>query len=110
VVQPSNGRLEPGGAVRLTATLAAGDPGALSGELQIMMAPRPLQQQEQAGDPAAAGGGGAGGGDGGGAGWLKEPAARCPVGASVVACTYEVLEEGGCALKAVRARRVAAGA
>jgi hypothetical protein len=63
------------------------------------MAWTPDGQQEGGGRGSGDGGGGGGGG-GGGPQWGKEPAARCPVGASVVACAIELQGDGG-ALKEV---------
>lgn len=84
--------------MQLTATLTASDPGSLSGEVLVLMA----WDRD--------GGGNAGGSTGGsrdpgsaecGPQWEKEPAARCPAGASVVACSYDLRSEGGSAVKAV---------
>lgn len=94
---PAAGRLAPGARVTLSATLSAADAGTLSGELQIFLAAAP--------NPSAAATAAGGGGEGeGGLVWQKEPAARCPAGASVVACGYELRAGDGGALKAVRRR------
>lgn len=94
-VEPSSGLLEAGSSVQLLAKISAGDPGALSGELLIMLA-----------TGGSAGSGSRISASGGEAAQqqkqlLAEPAARCPVGANVVACTYEIRSESGGSLKAV---------
>jgi hypothetical protein len=100
-LQPSSGRLKPGDVVDLTATLRTTDLGPLSGEVQILLAAAPPAQEQEGIGAAARGGSTSVSGDGGGGGessgpqWQKEPAVRCPAGASVVACTYELLEGGG---------------
>jgi hypothetical protein len=124
-LEPAAGRLEAGAAVELVAVLAVPDAGTLSGELLIHMA-RAHGGSDGTGSIGTHGGGGStngsgtgsngGGGNvskeaasqqgaGGAAGerqWDKELAARCPVGAAVVACTYELRSEGGGCVKAVR--------
>ena len=86
-VAPAAGRLPPGGAVELAAALAAGDAGTLSGELLLFVAPPPPQAGDD-GQQKAEGAGG--GGEAPPGGLPQEPVPRCPIGASVVACSYEL--------------------
>ncbi|KAI8473771.1 MAG: hypothetical protein J3K34DRAFT_497953 [Monoraphidium minutum] len=105
-LDPASGRLEAGGAVELLATLSVSEPCTLSGELLVSMAWSRSGGGvggggERGGAPGAASDGGGGDAAGGGAQWDKEPVVRCPVGASVVACAYELRSDSGGALKAV---------
>jgi hypothetical protein len=95
-LQPTTGHLAAGGSVELTATLSTADPGVLSGELQVLMSPLGAELQQKTQQP------GSGGEEAGEKlAWQKEPAARCPVGASVVAPVFELRAEDGAVLKGV---------